>query len=380
MTPAQFSDHVGRIYDCVSDPTRWPEAVEALRVHFGGLISTLAVLDTENNQARFGAFGGDPAVVMPLVTKYAQHMPFYRVIPKLDVDVPVGMDTVYAYAGPNSREEIENSLLGREWSIPHNVTDALCLAILKQDRRIGTFVISTTGDRPPVSQEELDQLALIAPHLRRAVTIGDLFEMETSAKEAYRSVIDHLASAVFIVRSGLRILYANPRAEELLAQAVAVRSVTGNLIFRQPMVQDAIAGAVARSERSEVSLGSLGIGVPLEQVALPLIAHVLPLALRDRGSRIVADGTAAIFITTGSSTSAAPIEAIAALFGLTGAEKRVATLIAKGKSRAEIALASGVSEQTVKSQLDAVFDKTATGNQRELEALLRSLAPPLKDD
>ena len=77
---------------------------------------------------------------------------------------------------------------------------------------------------------------------------------------------------------------------------------------------------------------------------------------------------------------AAPLpamDAIAALFGLTAAEKRVATQVAAGKSRHDIAQASGVSDGTVKSQLAAIFDKTNTCDQRDLALLVRDLSPPL---
>jgi hypothetical protein len=42
-----------------------------------------------------------------------------------------------------------------------------------------------------------------------------------------------------------------------------------------------------------------------------------------------------------------------------------------------IAAACGVSDGTVKSQLATIFDKTGTGDQRELELLMRELSPPL---
>lgn len=64
----------------------------------------------------------------------------------------------------------------------------------------------------------------------------------------------------------------------------------------------------------------------------------------------------------------------ASLFGLTGAERQVA----RGMNRQSIAAANNVADGTVKSQLDAIYDKTGTSNQRELDRLLRDLTPPLR--
>ncbi|TPL94817.1 hypothetical protein FJ960_27370 [Mesorhizobium sp. B2-3-11] len=47
-------------------------------------------------------------------------------------------------------------------------------------------------------------------------------------------------------------------------------------------------------------------------------------------------------------------------------------------SQSEIAAASGVSDGTIKSQLATIFDKTGTGDQRELELLIRELSSPLR--
>jgi DNA-binding CsgD family transcriptional regulator len=57
-------------------------------------------------------------------------------------------------------------------------------------------------------------------------------------------------------------------------------------------------------------------------------------------------------------------------FGLTPAEARIALGIAHGDSLATIAKEHGVSVKTARTQLKAVFAKTATHRQAELAALL----------
>lgn len=373
----QFSSFVADIYDCVAEPARWQSTLQRLCDHFEGLVATLGVLDTTNNQTRFGAACGAPEVIGPLVTKYAADMPFYHVIPRMEIDVPVTMDTIYELAGPGAKEAIYSSPVGREWATPNKVADGLCLALVKQAERIGTLVINTTTDRRPISQRDLNDLALLAPHLRRAVTIGDLFELQMAETGLYRSIVDNLSCAVLIVTAHMRLLYANSLGESLLQAGILCRSPGGTVTFVNPLVQTCVAGTIATGERSEVALGGRGIGMPLVPVACPSVAHILPLCGRNGPGRFQQDAAAAIFIAAPAASPVTAIEAIASLFGLTAAEKRVAGMIAKGMSRAEIALSCGTTDGTVKSQLDAVFDKTQTGSQRELEKLLRDLTPPL---
>jgi DNA-binding CsgD family transcriptional regulator len=87
---------------------------------------------------------------------------------------------------------------------------------------------------------------------------------------------------------------------------------------------------------------------------------------------------AAIFIAAPGSDVTPAIDAVAALFGLTSAEKRVASLVGSGKTRSEIAQLHGVSEHTVKAQLAAIYDKTNTRDQRGLQLLIRELTPPVR--
>ncbi len=105
---------------------------------------------------------------------------------------------------------------------------------------------------------------------------------------------------------------------------------------------------------------------------------MLPLARRAENARISATAAAAVFIAAPGTNPIPAIAAIAALFGLTAAEKRVASLVAEGKTRGEIAMTHGVSDHTVKAQLSVIYDKTNTRDQRQLQLLMRELTPPIR--
>ena len=62
------------------------------------------------------------------------------------------------------------------------------------------------------------------------------------------------------------------------------------------------------------------------------------------------------------------------IFGLTPAEAKLATEIARGRSLGEFASATGISMATARSQLSAVMAKTQTQRQAELVALLARIS------
>jgi DNA-binding CsgD family transcriptional regulator len=379
MTELQkFSSLVGSLYDCVPDPARWQQTLQALTDYFDGMMATLAVLDSEKNQARFGAYCGDPEIVLPLITTYANDMPFFHLVPKFEVDVPNTMQDLFDLHGPDGRDVFKKTRLYTEWHEGNGIADCLAVLVMKQQGRVGALNIVTSKRRRPISKEDQSRLELLAPHIRRSVVIGDLFELNQRDEQVFKEVIDSFSYAVFVVGKNMQLHYANPQAETMLRDGFAVQASFNTLAFRNELAQAAISKAVTLGERDEVALGATGIGVPLARVQRPAVAHVLPLGRRIAGAQFHSNAIAAIFVATAGQNPVPAIEAIAALFGLTAAEKRVAGQVASGMTRNEISAASGVSDGTIKSQLAAIYDKTGAGGQRELELLIRDLTPPVK--
>ena len=211
--------------------------------------------------------------------------------------------------------------------------------------------------------------------MRRAVTIGDMFEAERRSGQIFQTIVEALVHPVLIVSEDMQILFANPAAETMLADRATIRSLRGQLHFSYPQAHGAVTRAVELGMRDEFGLGPAGINVPLARVNVPAVAHVLPLGRRDPAARMAQRAAAAIFIAAAGTAPLPALDAIAALFGLTAAEKRVAGHVAAGFNRTDIAAAAGVSDGTVKTQLAAIFDKTGAHDQRELELLIRELSP-----
>lgn len=371
-----LSDLVGAVYDCIPDASLWQDTLERVRHLCDGYLATLAVLDTDTKSARFSVACGDPQVLAPLVSTYNSDMPFFTAIPKMDLDVPLTVDSLYELDGPNTRERWLSSKMAREWAMPNKLDDFIWVPVMKQPGRIGNLVVVTHKERPAITRADLDLVSALSPHVRRAVTIGDLFETERRKGEIFRDIVDTLSHPVLIVAADMQIVFANLAAERLLQTKDMLTSLRGQLNFAFPHAQRAITQAVETGRHDEFALGPTGINIPLANCAMPSVAHVMPLAKRDPSQRVAQRAAAAIFIASAGSAPLPAMDAIAALFGLTAAEKRVAAQVASGKSRHDIAHASGVSDGTVKSQLAAIFDKTNTSDQRDLALLIRDLTPP----
>jgi DNA-binding CsgD family transcriptional regulator len=373
--PLPLPDLVGSIYDCIPDPSHWQSTLDDIRLLCGGCLATLAVYDLPKSSVRFSVACGDTDLLGPLQSAGENNVIFYSAVPKMELDVPQTVDSIYELQGPDMRQQWLSSPLATEWAIPNKLDDFFWLPVMTQAGRVGSLVVITRTDRPQITRADLEMVTTLAPHIRRAVTIGDLFEIERRKGEIFRDIVDCLTHPVLIVSADMQIIFANLAAEALLQEKIAVNSVRGQLTFPFAYAQKAIATAVETGQNDEFSLGPSGINVPLTISELPSVAHVMPLKQRDPSAHIAQNAAAAIFIAAPGHAPLPAMDAIAALFGLTAAEKRIASHIAAGRSRQEIALSNGVSDGTVKTQLASIFGKTDTRDQRGLEQLLRDLTP-----
>jgi DNA-binding CsgD family transcriptional regulator/PAS domain-containing protein len=374
----QMMSHViATLYDGVADPSRWPAALGMLCEAAEGSAVTLAMFDNAARSVQVASTSGDPEITGALVSGFAADLSFYAVLEQLSIDVPIELSDVFALHGQHGREAWLESRLYRSWAAPLGLASSLSVVVLKQPGRLGILNIATHQSRRKIDHNDLAMLSVVAPHVRRAVMIGDLFDIAERRTEVFEMLVDALAHPVIVVGADMQVLFANPVAEALLDERRIARLVRGRLAFGSADADRGISAAVAAGHRDEFLLGSAGIDVPLRE-DLPAVAHVLPLARRPAAVRLASGAAAAIFIAAAGAGAPPAIGAIAALFGLTAAEARVTAMVAEGWTRAEIAKTNGVADGTVKSQLGVIFQKTGTADQRELQLLVRDLTPPVR--
>src|ERR1051326_7642002 len=150
-----------------------------------------------------------------------------------------------------------------EWAKPRGVCDSIQTMVLREPRRIGIFAANRHETMGPISDREVAILRLLAPHIRRAVTIGDLMDLKKFEVQALGSTLDHLAAGVVVVGDGNRILHANDTARRMFASGTPVRSLQGRLAARGARAEAELTKAIDLARRNESGIGAAGIGVPL---------------------------------------------------------------------------------------------------------------------
>ncbi|MDM9626551.1 LuxR family transcriptional regulator [Rhizobium sp. S152] len=372
----ELSELIGGIYDCVACEDLWTRALSQINRRANGFLTTLAVFDTNTRAARLAQIACDDPEAISALIAHAKDVPFFHLLHKMEIDEPDTLERMFRLYGPDAEEVWRNGGLYRNFHSRYDVLNSIDMAVLKRPTRVGTINISVRHE--PVDRRTFDLVAMLGPHIRRAVTIHDMLEMERREKSILRKIIDTLEHAVIIVAEDMSIVFANVAAEDRLREQVIVRQMSGRLVAHYPYANAALAKAVSVGSRDEIRLGGGGIDLPLGSSERPAVAHVLPLRMRMAGGRFEDRAAAAIFIAAPGTLVQSSIDAVGALFGLTAAERRVVGYVSEGRTRAEISEMQGVSDGTVKSQLAAIFDKTSTGDQRSLQQLVNDLTPPVR--
>ncbi|TNM61389.1 helix-turn-helix transcriptional regulator [Aliirhizobium smilacinae] len=372
----KLSEIIGAIYDCVASEASWPEAMRLINQRIDGFLTTIAVFDTQTRSASLAQIACDDEEAIRTLMQYAKDVPFFHLLHRMELDEPDTLERMFALYGPDGEEVWQRGDLYRNFHSRYGVLNSIDMAILKRPRRVGTINISVRYQ--PKDPEIFHLVGLLGPHIRRAVTIHDMLETERGQTAVLRQVINALDHAVFIVADDMSIVFANEAAEARLREQKVVRAHAGRLVCAHDHAGSALAAAVALGARDEIRLGAAGIDVPLGSSERPAVAHVLPLQRRRQGGGYEGNAAAAIFVAAAGTVVQTALEAVAALFALTPAERRVVGYVAEGLTRNQIAEVQGVTDGTVKSQLGAVYDKTGASDQRSLQQLIRELTPPIQ--
>ena len=375
----KLSDFIGSIYDCIAAPANWPLALNNIVQHFESDVVWLSVNNPRLRTTRLAAVAGD-AVKSQLLMVNVEKNPFFEIMHKMEIDEPAGVQKLCELMGPTGLEHFQNSAFVKDYAVPARMGDGVGISLMNQTDRVATLGMVSSMDRSAYAAAEFSALAQLAPHIRRAVMIGDLFETQARESNMFREMVERFNLAVLVVNCDMQLLFANPIAEDYLRDGALIKVNAQKLIVQSELAHFAIRKAVQLSEREEVVLAGSGIGVPLYKTRFPAIAHVLPLGQRNEKFQFHNQAAAAIFIATPRSDALATIDAIASLFGLTAAEKNVTLQAANGQTPAEIALSRGVSVDTVRTQMKTVYDKTGQSNQVGLQKLIRDLTPPLTQE
>jgi DNA-binding CsgD family transcriptional regulator len=362
------------IYDAGFDAQRWPGVFARIARHIGAQHVNLTVLPPDCEFPLDQWEGID----VSFAHSYAQHYGgFDPLVPQVR-RWPAGTLVTDTMLRP--LETHESSAFVQEWVRPQRFYTVAFANVLCEGGMAGVLG-ALRRERRFYSDDELDVLRALLPHLRNALRVQQHIapslrdSVSNPSSDAPAEALDALAHGVLIVDADARIVFANRAATTQLAHATGLRSERDTLTASTPAATQQLRALVARAAHPVTRTGgAMLIGrpppdEPLQVLISPLGAH--RSADLGHGAR----PHAAMLIVIDPKSSRRGVETrLVALFGLTPAEARVACEVGKGLNPKDVAEALQVLPSTVRTHLHHVFAKTATRRQAELMRLIAQLA------
>jgi DNA-binding CsgD family transcriptional regulator len=228
--------------------------------------------------------------------------------------------------------------------------------------------IQRTAEQGPFEQRDKEILGPLSQRLTEAATLSTA--VGRIALSATTNALNMVRRpAIAIDRFGI-VLDANGATDAIFNDDLYIRN--GRLYLRDrlsaSMLDRFLQCLASTSDYDAVQFGPI---VVRRETGRPVLIQVLPVPPAAK-TPFVRARALLTFTPLGSKPEPDPT-VLAAVFGLTPAEARLASIIATGANPQQAARQLHLSRETVRNQLKAIFARTSTHRQSELVALLSQL-------
>lgn len=240
---------------------------------------------------------------------------------------------------------------------------------------IGTFSLQRSPRHGHITEEDLEILERLRPHMRRATLTWLRFGRLQAESELLSSLLSRVEDGMIVVGPSGRVRYMNAAGEAICRREDGVSVSNGALTFRAAGAQALLSRAIAEARgETPPEPRTDNWAIILRRADMPpYLVTVVPIP-QSRERRFDRDrGSVVVWIRDPARTGRPANTLLRDAFGLTEAESEVAHAIAGGLTARRIAQNRGVSITTVRSQVQSILQKTHLHRQADLVRLLARL-------
>ncbi|MDF2766207.1 MAG: putative Regulatory protein LuxR [Rhodospirillales bacterium] len=364
----RLSSLLDLVYDASTDPEGWPLLLDSLRKATASHVAVAYSKDPRRG-------GVDHLWVDGLGAEFFPQMPYY--MPKDEWDrrrhlVPEA-SAVLGEAVISNRE-LSRKEVYADFLRPAGMARLCCAMGRNRLERVELVSLFRRECDAEFGADELRLMDALAPHLKRAFRIFERFSNVTEMLSA--DTLDLLSFGAFIIDATRKVRVVN-KAGEALARRGDLLLRRGELRTALHADQIALEAAVAQAlAPSATDARAALIAVQRPSGAPPLRVWIVPLPVRER-SYATGPRHLAVLAVEPDKPVDALLHQMRSAFGFSPAEARLALALANGRTLEEHAAAQDVTLQTVRTQLQSIFNKSDTGRQPELVRLLMAALAPV---
>jgi len=222
----------------------------------------------------------------------------------------------------------------------------------------------------PYTAEQRRICQMLVPHFQRAVELHSMLYIGEAERQLYASSFDHLRVGTVILDERGTVLTVSEAAREILAirDGLALENGTLKACRKEDACgfQAAIDQALRAPPDVPLIKGLSVKGLSHEGELRVLVKSITRLQRVEPQRR----PAAAVFIRDPRYNVEPSLDVLRMLFDFTAAEARFARLLASGMSMEEAGKRLGITRNTCKSRLQAIFAKTGVTRQAALVGVL----------
>jgi DNA-binding CsgD family transcriptional regulator len=218
----------------------------------------------------------------------------------------------------------------------------------------------------------------LVPHVRRAVELHRSLCAADDTSAGMMATIDHLSDGVFVLNAAGAVMTRNRGGRRLTAARDGLTEERRELRPSDPRDRATLGALIMRCTRASLERGVEAGDFLLVRRPSGRRPYRVVVAPRLRAAHVGLDTCGCLVFVTDPDQAAAQFPGdVEALWGLTPAEARLVCALVDGHTLAAASAQIGVRVQTLRKQLQAVFEKTGTHRQSELVRLVLMSTPPV---
>ncbi len=191
-------------------------------------------------------------------------------------------------------------------------------------------------------------------------------------KQSAINLLDRLLFGVALVSAAGQVVMMNQQARRILSSTDGIALVGCALTPARAFERSLLSRALGRKATGLRSAGGAFI-VGRPSGRMPYAVLVIPMPEQAHTARDPERPVATVLITDFDARAEIQAELLSNLYGFTSTESKLALAVAQGRNLREVAVDSGRSLSTLRSQLSAIFEKTGIKRQVDIVRLVLSL-------
>lgn len=222
-------------------------------------------------------------------------------------------------------------------------------------------------DKAPEKQR-LELLYLLLPHLRTALSTRQLLVSADGRSRDFEAAFNNLEQAIVLLDSSGICVFVNREAQAIVDRNDGLSLCRSRLWVFSPTERGKLDALVKQCCSGDILPSPGGSALVSRATQRPLRISVR--RFRSAISSVSARAVAIAILSDPDRPARASSEIMAALFGFTAAECKLADLLVRGLTLKEVSDQCQIKYETARSQLKSVFNKAGVRRQAELVQLI----------